>query len=661
MKRYIVVLISILVLGSALIASIVQSGTITKGTISKQDIRLYYSDGSGSTFDRTTSAGYDMTLNVVDWPGIDALQVYGNGVNATKNTLDTMVADIGTNHKVKVYMAPVVWTFTTDDGSFDYSSYDNIIWDWAPGAKMDISPANTGTFASPDSFEAAPTQQITYSDCSLRFGSGGTTYPQWWGFLASETGANNRTSLAAAVASLTDGGILHIPAGDYSVTSTGGTININVQFFTLRGDGWATKIEVTGDTNFILCNSSGAADGSATKRGINIEDIYFAHASADPTANTCECLEFTDVQKHVVSGCRFAYFDNGITLNSRDNVHITRNWFTQCDYGIKCEDFFTSITLQDVHITDNVYEGCTAWDFYCVADVKDIWFQREEHAMGAGTGSGIYIVTGEDTADQGYHFENLTFENFASGKNAIHLDNANSKKLSNVSIKGCRFLTTDAVALTVENTEYISVTDCYFNQNATHGGTVYAFDSDCRAVYFANNKHADETDMGTRTISSENCHVEQYHKIIDRNANNKNTSGTGEDDLRDTTIYLETLGPGGGIRIQASGTITGANNTKVIKLYFGATSITAISAAAGDQTDWNIDATIFNTATNSQVWKWMGLENDGTITSGNDTSAIDTAAADVTVKLTGECADVGDTITQKLWVVELLQGEMAVQ
>jgi len=47
----------------------------------------------------------------------------------------------------------------------------------------------------------------------------------------------------------------------------------------------------------------------------------------------------------------------------------------------------------------------------------------------------------------------------------------------------------------------------------------------------------------------------------------------------------------------------------------------------------------------------MGLESDGTILSGYDTSAIDTTS-NATLKLTGECSHADDVITQTMWIVE---------
>ncbi len=145
--------------------------------------------------------------------------------------------------------------------------------------------------------------------------------------------------------------------------------------------------------------------------------------------------------------------------------------------------------------------------------------------------------------------------------------------------------------------------------------------------------------------------VDGYLDIDNANAA---TSGTGEDNLQTTVIPANMMSLKGGIKIRAAGTISGANDTKVIKFYFGTSSITMVSAAAGDTTDWQLEIEIWNTATNAQRIVWRGLESDDTALSGYDTDNEDTTAA-VTIKLTGECANGSDTITQTMWLVEAIE------
>jgi hypothetical protein len=129
------------------------------------------------------------------------------------------------------------------------------------------------------------------------------------------------------------------------------------------------------------------------------------------------------------------------------------------------------------------------------------------------------------------------------------------------------------------------------------------------------------------------------------------TSSTGEDNLGTTVIAANTMGNIGRLRVTASGTKTGAGGNKTIKFYFGASSLT-FHAAANNTNDWRFEAFIDNFATNGQTVTWIGW--DGTTPlQGQEVFAIDTTA-NVTMKITGECADAGDTIVQYIWNVEHL-------
>jgi len=129
------------------------------------------------------------------------------------------------------------------------------------------------------------------------------------------------------------------------------------------------------------------------------------------------------------------------------------------------------------------------------------------------------------------------------------------------------------------------------------------------------------------------------------------TSGTGEDDLFSVAIPADTLGKYGGIRLTAYGIKAGANGNKTIKLHWGSTSWT-VHAAANNTNDWRVQAIIVgNKATNSQKVSWTCMDGT-TLTQGYEAATEDTTAA-VTLKLTGECANAGDTITQAYMDAEL--------
>ena len=137
--------------------------------------------------------------------------------------------------------------------------------------------------------------------------------------------------------------------------------------------------------------------------------------------------------------------------------------------------------------------------------------------------------------------------------------------------------------------------------------------------------------------------------IYDRSVTSKASSGTGEDTLQSTIIPAGMLSTYGGLKVFAAGIKTGANGNKTIKIYFGSASVT-FNVAANDTNDWSVTAYMFNTAAGSQVIHVIGF-NGTTVVQDYITATEDTTAA-MTVKITGECANGADVITQKIWLVE---------
>ena len=76
-------------------------GSLTKGLAGKEDISLW-NGTSTKTFTRETSDGYTQTLRQIDWMGVDVLQVYGGGVNRTKDTISDAITDIGSTTNVRL-------------------------------------------------------------------------------------------------------------------------------------------------------------------------------------------------------------------------------------------------------------------------------------------------------------------------------------------------------------------------------------------------------------------------------------------------------------------------------------------------------------------------------------------------------------------------------
>lgn len=140
-----------------------------------------------------------------------------------------------------------------------------------------------------------------------------------------------------------------------------------------------------------------------------------------------------------------------------------------------------------------------------------------------------------------------------------------------------------------------------------------------------------------------------------RDNTTRSSSGTGEDDLGSLSIGANTIGATGLIHVIAAGTITGAAGNKTLKLYFGGTAIITSATAAGTS-DWLLEAWIHNTATNAQriYVQWSDHQSATNFNKDYTTLAIDTTAS-ATLKVTGECANGADTITETLFDVFICQ------
>ena len=128
------------------------------------------------------------------------------------------------------------------------------------------------------------------------------------------------------------------------------------------------------------------------------------------------------------------------------------------------------------------------------------------------------------------------------------------------------------------------------------------------------------------------------------------TSSTGEDDLMSYTVPADRTGINGtGIRITATGTKTNSNGNKTVSLYVNGTAY-VFNAAANDTNDWRVQAEVYAiNATTARVCV-LGF-NGTTIFQDNGPLAVAFASGFI-VKLTGECANGSDVITQNSMMVE---------
>ena len=213
------------------IATIVFAATVTKGIIGKQDLALWYQTDSSKTFTRASSGGYTLTLHKMDWVGVDALAVYGGGVNANDTTLSSALTGIGTSADVKLFLAPTAWAI--DD---DLTITENITMVIPAGAVLTVASGKTLTIHGP---VEVGSYQVFAGSGDTKFGLGTVTYARnplwlnaaWFGFLPYDPNGDaiatqsttNKTAMDRAIASIpepdTGRGVrtIRVPPGLYYV------------------------------------------------------------------------------------------------------------------------------------------------------------------------------------------------------------------------------------------------------------------------------------------------------------------------------------------------------------------------------------------------------------------------------------------------------------
>jgi|GEM_PF-3967117 len=667
MKRFVFFLVLILT------ASCVYAGTVTKGPVGKQDVQLYYSNGSGSTFSRTTSLGYDLTLNVVDWVGIDVLQVYGGGVNATDATIQAALDDVGTNHKVEFWLAPVRWDI---DSSVDASAHNLVTWRFAPGAYLDqVTGDEVVTIYSPAKVKGSG--KIADGDM-VDFAAAGTVYPEWWGANASDDCAG---PLQYAINALGGYGGEIILSEIYKVGSSV-TIDGVDDDLTLRGLGrMECGLVATADATPLKLVGSAAVEvlsGSTEAQILNNTNLI--NLTIDADGKTANALEIDIAKRTLIDHC---YIVDGNT------------------YGIKCgdaigtgdgSDRFNTVEIRGQTIVNMTKTGATAHVYAHNGSLCDF---TNIVCLGTGVGNDLsysfdvsgmsntvfshnqctnvataafYVSTTQAQEDNGRGVQTLIFkenhfESLAAGAEGIIIDVDHDVVHSGVHLHDNRFPDTGAGKYAIKLTGDGGASKIHFpviEYNRIPASTGAGIHLDGSVVYHAQIGPQTWARTVGPVINNDGVHTEftghlqTAHTAPRKDNTLTTTAGTGEDNLANTVIEGGQLGSYGGIIVYGAGSISGANDTKDIWLLFGAASTSVISAAAGDETAWAVDAIIMSSESDKlQHWKSTGLESDGTIIYSCPSTTVDTGS-DVTVKLVGVCGNGGDEISQTVWVVDWL-------
>ncbi len=748
--------ILLFVLLSFLITNIAIAGTVTKGLIGKQDISNWTGTAT-KTFTRDTSAGYIITLNKLDWVGVDVLQVYGGGVNRNRATLLAALTAVGTSADVALWLSPGNWSLTT---SLDASAYTKVKIIFAPGAIIAISDGADLTLFSPENIIAGDRQQIindsnTGEPPGVLFTEGGRVSLGWWGLV---DGGNITSSWQSGLMAINSAGkgTISIPTGDYifsdydvgvtqdatAVHDSVGVIiegNYSVIIYDADTGDRRTFLEIVDSDGVVIRNiavdgnisnndkgvttaghiidvqSSGNVEISNVKLsnaqwdGLRISDSGGGDESVNGTVtnfvldgNQRNNISLVDAKNWTfksgviknaanITAKRISLY-SGINIEAStaskfvsdihfESVEITNNWgrgiglvnnsgiarnitFENCNVTMDLDGAESIAVNLESEAENFTFDNCRFVGRVAIAGTNTTFrgstFIQNDTLTGGGGGRNRVLSIG--TAATNVRVENNTFNISGSlAKQFVVFDNKNGNAAGSVLLfEGNRFIA-DGANLVSDN--LIDVGNDHIEDlivwrknefvltGASPGSPYYVtLNENLRTSTIQNNRF----DPDIRLDSNDGYATRQQHGVRVTDNSDKSTSGTGEDNLNTVSIKADTMGVTRGIEIFAAGTITNVNNgNKTIKLDWAGQKYTAIAAAGADATDWRIHAIIFNTATGAQRIWWEGIESDGTMLQGYETAAIDTTAA-VTVKVTGECGDAADTITQTMWQVNYI-------
>lgn len=132
---------------------------------------------------------------------------------------------------------------------------------------------------------------------------------------------------------------------------------------------------------------------------------------------------------------------------------------------------------------------------------------------------------------------------------------------------------------------------------------------------------------------------------------------TNEDTLKTVTFDAGSLGINGGLRMKATGSISGSgSSTKTLKLYVSTTPFT-LSLSSVLTATWTIEATVFNNGTEtSMAYEYKTWFNGALVTQASATASfVNEASSTVPVEVTAQKGNSGDTITCNLLAVERFQ------
>ena len=142
--------------------------------------------------------------------------------------------------------------------------------------------------------------------------------------------------------------------------------------------------------------------------------------------------------------------------------------------------------------------------------------------------------------------------------------------------------------------------------------------------------------------------------FIAKGAGTSHTGSTAETTLATVTLPARVMGTDGLLRVTSFWTFTGAGGTRTPRVKFGGTNVAGNSNASTILSQ-NIITNVSNKTASTQTATGLGLSTGvGAIAATSLALSIDTTA-DVTILLTGQLANSGDSVTLDRYMIEVVR------
>lgn len=339
---------------------------ISKGPIGEEDQNKW--DGVNTTFTRDTSTGGSITLNSVG-TAVDALIVYGGGVNYTAATINLAISSIGSS-KVRLLLRQGSWVLEDD-----VTVPSNITLEIADGALI----TTTGYTLTISGGLVAPPQKVFSGTGTVTVAKGTVVNPLWWGAIG-DGSTDCTAALQYAVNAVSDdGGIVLIPASDtyYKVTdaitvSHPVTIVGESRYYSQIHQATAAKTIFTVTASYVTIKDlhltgPGGISLSSGSTAISVTGYSAASMSQSVRVEGCIIASWGDkgiyliyTQNFAVKDCKIStVYTAGVETRSVNTGEISGNVISTCtSYGILAVRNATDSLITDprssyVHICNN--------------------------------------------------------------------------------------------------------------------------------------------------------------------------------------------------------------------------------------------------------------------------------------------------------------------